>query len=52
MHFNNEKQTVTNKNDKSVTTEIMLTEFGSQVLLVVIQILCYHEIYTVIYKVR
>lgn len=52
MHFSNERQTVTNKNDKSVTTERMLTEFGSQVLLVVTQILCYHEIYTVICKVR
>ena len=46
------KNIVTNKNDKNVTTERMLTEFGSQVLLVVTQILCYREIYTVIYKLR
>ena len=52
MYYNNEKQIVTNKNDKNVTTERMLTEFGNQVLVVVTQILCYHEIYTVIYKVR
>ena len=46
------KNIVTNKNDKNVTAERMLTEFGSPALLVVTQILCYHEIYTVIYKLR